>query len=690
MIPLTPERVLGIVRLKRRQLLYGALAAASLSLFLGLLSPYIYRSEGSIQIAAGKTPDIMNYDNGDVLRAGNVVSSPRVLVRVAQTLLQKKKVASKLVVPHSIAIFDLEERLRIFAKGLFGNRIPAGEKEGADSPDILAGLMERHLRVTPDPSYRVLHVSYEGGTPEIAQEIAQSVIETAVDVIGSMEQQELQQQKVYLEKAISQQLSTIKETEEKMRVIVESYPQISIGQGDLRGAPLMAQRLIEKKELVRKLDGELKANGRFIETVRTLLRSSPDQKEVAPEVGAKLAEELAELEYKKVQYTQVSGYPETHPEVEKIKNRIAMLKKLLVGSKDDQRTLAALSESSINALMKQRQELAEKNHKLASERELASLSVREQETLFREMVKIAFDFESLSRSLTASVSVASDLYRDLQKTHIMMAGASGKAAILTPASLSVHSANLSVRKRVVFGFAVGACIALTLLLLIDLVTPKLIVETDLDALNVEKLGAFPLEPRTYARVASWLLARREKLGAGEKKLPGLALAVQPAATGLSWRTITREIMRSLVSRGVSVAVVDTDEENAAISGDWDGTGCHRQLIALDDVAQKLPHMVEVLAGSFDFVFLVIPENTHGMPFSEIFAEHAHGTLYLTRLGDTHLRGLTKEIRSLAGVATRKIALVFEPKQPPKWEASLISLARALARRLAGKHLARSR
>src|SRR4051812_25544563 len=102
MIPFTTHRIISVAKTRVRVVFSASILAALVSLFAGLMSPYIYRSEAVVQLPAppARVLDPMGMsDNVDILRGANVLHSPRVLAPVAESLAKDYATQFKLMVP---------------------------------------------------------------------------------------------------------------------------------------------------------------------------------------------------------------------------------------------------------------------------------------------------------------------------------------------------------------------------------------------------------------------------------------------------------------------------------------------------------------------------------------------------------------------------------------------------------------
>lgn len=646
MIFLSAQRIVTLLRVHWRLLVLCACLSSFASFMFGSLTPYLFRSEAMLMLPVPKTIDPMaSLDNTDVLRVANLFKSPKVLAPVAEAQLKRYGAKANFLILNSWSWFDFTQRWNIFK-----SKMIYSSKENSEAPDLgnysvdtFVSLIAKEIVAEADPSMRTIRVVYDAGVPEYAQATTQLLIDEFIRVLAEMEQQELQRQEKYLLGAIDQQLQSIRETEESMRLIVEKHPELSVAGGTGGGAGTLAQKFLERQEVLKKLEGEFDANRKFLDSIQGDLSQMSQNRGVAskvsPELSTKLAEEIGELEFKKMQYLQVSGYEEDHPEIQKIVLRIQTLKNLLGSSNG-----AGNGQGTYKSLFQKRAQINERNKSLDVEKETVSGEMHREQNKFRELVKRNFDLDSLMRNLNVNVTITGELYRELQKARLNMAGAQGKASVLMAPSLSVHASNISVKKRTFFGFVIGIGIAISLLLLFDLFSPILLHEDDFVCFGEKVFGPFRGTERGKHQLFSWFSAMRMEKA---KRNGGISVRLTVGLLGQSdhrraWEPFIHSSLREMTAKGEKIGIVVVrDPEGWEERFDWGLSESAVEELIIDDVPNTLGSKVAEMQKRFEYVFVIMNENRSGIPVETYLEEHTDLTLIVSQLGISSLKTVRK-------------------------------------------------
>ncbi len=661
MIFLSIQRLVILLRVHWRLLLYSAALCSFVSFTFGSLTPYIFRSEAILMLPQPKTFDQMQMqDSTDVLRMASLFRSPKVLVPVAKKQIEKLGARANVLVPLAWSWFDIKQRLAIFRSKILGipNNPDTPQMDTTD-PEIFASLMVRQINAEPDGVMRTVKVVYEAADSAQAQNTCEILVDEFLKVITAMEQEETQRQENYLLGAIQQQLTEIKDTEAKMRAIVERYPELSSAGGEKSG--VLANKLLEKQEMLKRLQSEFDSNRKFLEGIQgdlgELNQTRDLSSKMSNELSSKVAEEISDLQFRKLQYTQVSGYAETHPEIMRIQTRIDTLRKVLANPGGSR-----MSSSTLKNLYQKKNQLSERNKTLGAEKEMVNNEIEKEESKFKELVKRNFDLDSLMRNLQVNVSITGELYRELQKTRLVMAGAKGKATILSPATLSVHASNISVKKRAVFGFVIGVAVAFSLLILFDFFSPILLHEDDLSSFKERIFGPFRSTQRGKHQLYAWFSSLRLEKARRHEIAP---VKIRFGLLGFSsatrtWEPFVLDSLKEMKNRGEKVGVIvirdpEAWEERFA----WNLGDEHAEELIIDDVPNQLELRVAEIEARVDYTFIILPENTTGIPIEPYIDDLTDHTLIVSQVGLSSLKNVRKISLSIEK-STRKSHLVLAP------------------------------
>jgi uncharacterized protein involved in exopolysaccharide biosynthesis len=643
LIPMNTERIFTLV--KRRFLF--VLASGTLvvlgACLIGLSSPYLYRSQAVIQLKPNAKIGEVDFD--DVLavqKAVNLVRSPEVLTAVATDVAQKLPTRIAWAVPQSISTLDLKERRRNLVANLPQLGRFAPEREVAQSTDIdsdiLATLLDQNLKVEPEINIRAVRIFYEGGHPEVTKMIATKISEEFIRHLTDRERKDLNAKAELLEKAIQEQLGSVRQSEEEMKKMMFRHPFLAAS--DSRGTLTMGQKFVEKQESIRRLDSEYETNRRTLGQIRNDLsgRSEATSK-INEQIKSKLIRDISELEFKIVQYTKISDYPEDHPEVQSLRNKLASLKYTLKRHQQEELNAKDDSGSPVQDLISKKTSLRERNQKITSEKEVLNRELAQQSSNFKEVASVSFAYESLVREFNMKVALINELYVDLQRTRLAAATVSTKADILSPATLPVHSSSVSLPKRLVFALPVGFALAISLLLLLELMNPTLLSTSDFAQMGVNYFGRCKLRGADFSRMAAYMLSlEQEQQRETKRSGHGIVVALHPASITFDFNRYVSRLIKELHRHGKNVGLIIISDPMESVHPHLASSVAELVEMSTDRVGLDLDREVANLAGSCDIVFLI--SHTDSLSPSQLFiSRSADYFVYVTELGKTQLKTL---------------------------------------------------
>lgn len=700
-LPVTVERGLALVKKRYRLIVLGGFVCSAFAFFIGLLTPYLYRSEAIVEIPFYVRMNENRYyqESNDVFKAASLIRSPRNLIRVAQELISDQRHSPEFAVPHSFSAFDFGMRFRVLGESL---RLREPEEQQPNpipldtSPKTLASLLKAHISVQPDSVLRTLRITYEAGASEAAQDICTKIVEGFISLTRTIELQELKRQEGYLEKSIEQQLTYITEVEKKMQRLVERYPQLSAARGKETGTSLVAQKYLSKKDMLNKLDYELESNTRLLTDIRSNLVGQKDVvHKITTDVTGRIVDEISELEFKRLQLMRISGYNEKHPRMQELNERLRTLKQILIKNEggdfeqvvkeglaengpvdpdteevapeeettDKKPTPRKIAERSpdrqnFKSLYRKKAELTEKNRRLEIQRNALRQELKSERDTFRKVVDVNFKFDSLSRELRANTAIANELFRDLQKTRLVIAGTPSQVTVLSPPTQPLYSSNISVKRRTFFGFFVGGLTILTFLLLMDFFFPILITPSDPEALGLRSFGLFDKsETETFPQVAGCLESLR---GIGRRRL---AVGFSPHCEFSEFPEILGNIASSLKEMGQKVTIVAV-EGTVPYSQDLKQYGIPVEQLSYTAALARLPEVIREARKESDWVLVTVPPNEN-IAIEPFLAPSISHLFFVMRLGQSNLISVEGAKRRLQGQPNlQKLALVFDAPPPP--------------------------
>lgn len=620
MISFSPLRLLMLIKFKRRVLAVASVGAAFFAFLFGLVTPYFFRSEAIIQVLPSRVPSayeaMMGNETAELYNASVLLQSPLVLERVV-TNLKEVDANFYALFPKALSLLNFRHRLQLIRKRIWDDH-PALLFETVLSPiakadnTIAMSALSRHVRVETDTTLRTLKVTCESATPFLAKLMCENVIQGFLEYTASREKKELQKQEQFFNTVIQKQMENVHRIEDQMREIVEKTPEMTPGADSFsRGAATIAKSVIEKKELLARLQQELEMNRTLLSQIqRDVATQKPNSEEISADVASKITDEINDLELKRLQYTKVSDYDENHPEILAIRQRVVRLRRTLAAMNRSGRGLSSEDDGSRNLkkMMESSTDLKEKNRKLKAEFDSLSKQLDEQKTALRKTLKTNFLFDSLSRELTANINIIVDLYRELQKTRISIRGLAPSTSVVSPASFSMLPASFSVAKRTLFGLFVGFALMTTILLLLDLLDPRALEESDLVALRVSSFGLFNRKKEELMRIVYCLLSL--KLNSDETRdspSGGQVITFFGRTVGLSSDDWVLRIAEKITERGHKVAlIVVRDDTEEAPQPFVIPKGVDVKQVSAAEMPLTLPKVAVQLKAQAEFVLIVAP------------------------------------------------------------------------------------
>ncbi len=650
MISHSPLRHIHLFRFRLRFIVITALISSFGSAVVGLLAPYHYTSTATIQVETKQKQSQMSFgDEGvEFHKAALLIESPQILTKVAEKLVSKP-LDTRYYFPRAISAFDFPARVSLLLRHM-GYQPPATSQSGHSyfTAEVVTSLLAQHVQVTPDYRIHTIAISYEAGSPDVARTICSLIVDAFVELSNAMEKDELRRQEKYLLDSIDRQLASIRHLEQSMQAIVEEHPSMTSAQREQgRGATLAAQRLLDKKERLAKIEQELGSNGRVLAAIEHDLTSANTLKaDITSDVSSKLIEEISTLEFRRLQSIKVTGYPENHPSVVSITRRINDLKRAL-GNLDRGRVPASRSGSGnqtldIKNLYAQAGDLRAKSRVLVAERDLLLKEMAGEGALFKEAVKINFRFDSLVRELTSDSAVTNELYRELQRIRITLAGATPTSAVLSPANFNPHAVNLSVRRRTIFGLFVGIAFAMSLLILYEIVRPTLLQADDLEYIKLSHMGTFTNSPRSLSQLGYCI--RSLEPPEGKKEGGPQVISFLPFASSLDVSEFVAGMAGALSDKGAKVGAVLILDPDAPTTAEqeslWADASIGVQPLSRDEVPFFLVPTVEDLKKKWDFI-LIVEAKQGTVPIETYLARCSDHFIYVTQVGDTDLTSVDR-------------------------------------------------
>lgn len=714
-------RLLAIMRFHYKWLFVGAVVSSFFAVIIGLMTPEVYRSQAVIQIDVGKrivTPVLQMDVESDIALSHvmMLISSNTVLEKVAQEIIDEN-LDQDLAFPNRFKIADLGERFNFLMRRLNSNHSSqtARSNQSRDVQEVTARVGQQ-LSVGKDPTTRLIKIIYAAATPHLAQTICKMIVEHFMVVSLEEDRQELLRQEKYLTTSIKDQMVTIDTLETELRKIVGKNPEMaSFREG--QGISTIANNYLSRQGRLSDLEQDLKTNEHLLVKIKKSLKNEDlSSIYVEQEVKSKIFNELTELEFKKLEYTKVHQYPDSHPSVKAINDRIEVLKNLhakmevssmevssqnkapniagttspILASIESDLTSNAIDPHEVKDLLQKAPDLKMKTEQLRIERDLMYKELANHEGKVKKGLDIEFQINALKRELDTHISLMTDLRRLLEKIRVEIAGIVPSTSLASSPSFPVIPTTLSISRKALFSIFVGIVFVLSILFLIDLMNPKLLIFDDLKALNVGHFGMFKRNQKdAIVQFAAYMMSikRKKEYSTTPMKLKDSQSSNFPKVKfdDAAERYINSFTARDEPTKGrgsvillssvsiqfnikgwvyeVAKILRDTSETvGILIVDELPGESCRQKTIISNDIETTWLHPDEIafsydqivknMKQSFDWVF-VIASKIYNTPGETFVIHSADHVLYLTKFGESELKVIQKT-RALRNIINHPI------------------------------------
>ncbi len=638
----SPVRYLHLIKHRPRFLLLSVGISTAIAAVIGLVSPYLYSSTALVQYQPKVNLQLPMADNNVVFhKVTLLVTSTKVLNEVAKTLATQP-LDPYYYFPKTIPVTDIRTRGKLLLRHLGLQKPVENWNPLTRLPlNFITAQLGRHLKVGSDTGNMTISITYEAGDPEIAQRITNLVADTFTALNLEQEKDELKRQEKYIEDAIARQMDLIHSAESGLRSIVEDHPSMAVnGDGEkAAGVSPAAQRYVKKQERLEKIDEELISNQKMLASIQQELGgSSSQQAEISGNIASKVTEELSELEFRRLNSVKFGGYTEDHPSIYKLDKRIGELKEVLANLGVSRGTASGKNSvpgGDVRGLFAQATSLREKNRALRAEKEVLFKSLEEEDSKFRQAVKVNFEYDSIGRNLSTSQTILNELYRDLQKTRLSLSGMSASATVLANASYSPHSTNLSIQRRIFFAAFTNLALIFSLLILYEIFRPSLLVSDDLRSLKLSHLGLFKPDAKGFAELASclWSLGETKNSTLSDRPKKRLVSLINFAPT-VPYDTYANDLAQAAAKDGQKVALVFLDDTDSQPTASSSSVVTVRR-VKKEDALVTLRGVVNELRTEHDMV-MVAETGKLSEPVETLLAQLTEHFVYLAEFGRTFL------------------------------------------------------
>lgn len=654
-------RLLALAKFKKKTLLLSALAAAFLSLVIGMMSPSIYRSEAVLKIEpANKATPFSSFsdpymENQTILKDAEVLMYSQDVMNAVADELMAARINPDLAFPSSVRLTDIGFRAKLLAKRLQAKlRMPMEHSEKniiteENDREVVASMIRTQMKVVTDVEGRMLRLQVDAADRSLAQRMCELIATKFLEVSLLKVQQELLRQEKYLVSTIDLQQEKISLLEKQLQSVKTEFSRLELrGNIEQPGLDAVGQ-IVERKGSLAEIAAELQTHETLYQDYRKELANT-DLFEDVKKVGLreKIEKDLAEIEYKRLELVSVKGYPESHPTLINLKREADKLNHLLAtvvaASNQDGRGSQATSGTS-KELSAKLLSVTDRIKMLKAKKELLEKQLSRKES----QMDLALDLETRSggilRDLNGHLDILRELRRHLEETRMKIVGAVNTASLLVPPSFPLIPVSLSVVRRTFFGFFVGMVLALMVHFLFDFARPRLLVAEDLNAMKVHTFGTIRFDQNSIAHFVACLLTLEKNTAPRGEPAGHEAQTVLFSMINLSlnldfWIT---EVAQSLNDTGYRVGVVIVQDQDAGLRrestmfGPIEVTRLHR-----DEISFSFPQLMAGMRSKCDWI-LVLGTGLEPGPATVFLTRHADHLFYIARYGRSEL-GAIERIR----------------------------------------------
>lgn len=654
-------RLIALAKFHKRMLLLTASAAAVISFILGVMAPPIFRAEAVLKVEPqSKSGPFANFtdpfsENQTALKDAEVLIYSQDVLNDVATELMASRVNPDLAFPNSIRLTDFSFRFKMVAKRLRSRlNLPVESQEkNVITPEhdqkVVAGLIRNQMRVVPDVEGRMLRLIVEAADRYLAQRICELVAEKFLKASLLKVQDELLRQEKYLVSTIDLQQDKITDLEKKLQQVKKNFSRLEMrgnveqaGQGDAVG------QIVERKGSLAEVEAELMTNERLYDEYSRELASA-DMFDDIKRLGLreKIEKDLAEIEYRRLEFVAVKGYPEGHPVLQNLKNESEKLNQLLTKVMGDNTS----KEGSRRALAGTSKELSAKLVTVTDrikwlnvKKDLLKSQVNKKEKQMSTALDLETQGGALSRDLSGHFEILRELRRHLEETRMKIVGAVNTANLLVPPSFPLIPVSLSVIRRTVFGFCAGGVFALMIFFLFDFARPRLLVKEDLSAMKVHTFGHIRFDHEAISHFVSCLLTLVPTKSETRKERQGQVVLFSMINLSLNLEYWLVEVAQMMVDAGFQIGVILVQDDDPQLRRETtmiekiEVTRLHP-----DEISYSFPQLLGHMRRHNDWV-MVLGKGLEPGPATLFLTRHADHLFYITRYGRSEL-GAIERIRS---------------------------------------------
>jgi succinoglycan biosynthesis transport protein ExoP len=307
---------------RKGTVLLAALAGGLLAVLLTLPQAPVYRAQTSIEVQ-NLNDDFLNTKNVSPMSNPSAFQSPEYNIRTQATVLQSRPVLER-----AISRLSITERQSLAGTGeapkpsAWRKALGLREPPPVSPHDQAVAQVEAGLKVLPEPSTRVIKLSFDSTDPRLAADLANSLAESFIQMSLENRWQTSQSTVDWLMKQMEHLKTKLKRSEEELQRFARSS-----------NLTILSEKDNVNDDRLRQLQADLsKAQTDAVAKQSRFELASSAPPESLPEIldDATLKEYQVELTTLRRQLAELqSQYTSEHPKVEKVQAQISTLEAAL-------------------------------------------------------------------------------------------------------------------------------------------------------------------------------------------------------------------------------------------------------------------------------------------------------------------------------------------------------------------------
>lgn len=648
-------RLLALARQYKLTLIFSALIGMIASIVAGLMTPHLFESEATIKIeppkrgvlsAASAFGDNAAESSAALKNSAILLTSKEVLERAAVSLFNDG-LSFDQAFPSRIRAIDLSYRFHLLKDRLKGKDVATEQEAPATTIDIerVVSLLRNQMRIAIDPETETVSIHVQAANGKAAQMMCAAVAKEFIAVSQINDRAALSKEETYLLDTLTAQKNNIDEVDRKLGEIRSAHPDVVQNASDVPSLrSVYALKFIDQRDELAKVDDELELSAGLMSTYQQALKAfAGGTSSGVFELKKRIQSELAELDFKHLEYTRVSGYPESHPSIKAIIERAKILKTILTAATSE---VDSKNSRGPDEIRQQISILADKIETLNAKRAQVRKVLTSREKDMQKGLVIEAQASSLIRDLGAHLDVYKDLRRRLEETRIQIVGFSHTASLLVSPMLPTIPTTLSLTERGIFGLVVGAAAFLSLLLVMDLVSPRLLLLNDLAELNVKHFGRLKFHRDAMLEFTSCLLTMSLS-DAVERR--GRVVLFTRVSVSMSLEAWISEVAQNLhfAGGGAGIVIVERNSDRSIRRQSMRVDGVETCWLHADEIPFIYNQVIDQMRKTYAWV-LVLSRDLDSGPATVFMMRSADHLFYLTKLGYSYLHDIESIQTSIPG------------------------------------------